>query len=358
MICPRCHRKYATDGPRVCPSDAEPLVGSSEIELVNARGTEEAGAVYAGRYVVRGLLGEGAWAKVYLAEDTRTHRAVAVKVLESPDARLPDARERFFREVRATDGVSHPNIVRMLDAGQRPDGAPYLVMEYLFGETLGERLRREHRLDVVSALWVARAVASALSAAHAAGVIHRDVKPDNVFLVGEPGNPFTLKLLDFGFARLQGHSAFTALGVTVGTLEYMAPEQAVRDNTGPCTDIYALGVLLYRIVTGELPFTGSDSEVLAQHLILAPTAPSAKVPDLDARLEAMILTAMRKLPRNRYPSMEDFLEDIDRVLEGRSEDLTAGIVWETDVYRPQTAYARTVAASLYKKLRLEAPAWE
>jgi eukaryotic-like serine/threonine-protein kinase len=358
MICPRCHRRYASEAPNPCPSDGEPLVSIPEIELVPTRPTDEIGVAYAKRYVVRGLIGKGAFAKVYLAEDTRTKRAVAIKVLESPDARVPDAKERFFREVKATDGVSHPNIVRMLDAGQRPDGAPYLIMEYLFGETLGERLQREQRLDIVSALWVARAVASALSAAHAAGVIHRDVKPHNVFLVGELGNPFTLKLVDFGFARLQGHSAFTALGITVGTLEYMAPEQAVRDNTGPCTDIYALGVLLYRIITGELPFTGSDSEVLAQHLILPPTAPSAKLPDLDARLEAMILTSMRKLPRNRYPSMEDFLEDIDCVLEGRSAELAAGTIWETDVYRPQTAYARTVAATLYKKLGIDLPNWQ
>lgn len=358
MICPRCHRKYPSDGPSACPSDGEALVSTSEIELAHAAPTAEAGSTYAGRYVVRGLLGEGAWAKVYLAEDARSGRAVAIKVLESPDARVPDAKQRFFREVRATEGVSHPNIVRMLDAGQRADGAPFLVMEYLYGETLGDRLRREQRLDVVSALWVARAVASALSATHAAGVIHRDVKPDNVFLVGELGNPFTLKLVDFGFARLQGQSAFTALGVTVGTLEYMAPEQAVRDNTGPCTDIYALGVLLYRIMTGQLPFTGSDSEVLAQHLVIPPTAPSAILPELDARVEAMILTAMRKLPRNRYPSMEDFREDIDCVLEGRSADLAAGVIWETDVYRPQTAYARTVAASLYKKLGVAQPNWD
>jgi serine/threonine-protein kinase len=357
MICPRCHRKYGGDAPPACPADGEALLDTSELELLAARPTEEAGMVYAGRYVVRGLIGRGASARVYLAEDARQKRAVAVKVLESPDARAADAKERFFREVRATEGVSHPNIVRMLDAGQRADGAPFLVMEYLFGETLGQRLRREQRLDVVSALWVVRAVASALSAAHAAGVIHRDVKPDNVFLVGELGNPFTLKLVDFGLARLQGASAFTALGVTVGTLEYMAPEQAVRDNTGPRTDIYALGVLLYRIITGELPFTGSDSEVLAQHLVLAPTAPSARLPELDPRVEALILTAMRKLPRNRYPSMEDFLEHIDCVLEGRTGE-TAGIIWETDVYKPQTAYARTVATSLYKKLGLTPPRWD
>ncbi|HMJ11409.1 MAG TPA: serine/threonine-protein kinase, partial [Polyangiaceae bacterium] len=196
MICPRCHRKYGADAPSLCPSDGESLVDASEIELVASQPTQEVGMVYSSRYVVRGLLGRGASARVYLAEDARQKRAVAIKVLESPDARNANAKERFFREVQATDGVSHPNIVRMLDAGQRPDGAPFLVMEYLYGETLGERLRREQRLDVVSALWVARAVASALAAAHAAGVIHRDVKPSNVRLLPDD----TIKLMDFGIA--------------------------------------------------------------------------------------------------------------------------------------------------------------
>jgi serine/threonine-protein kinase len=268
---------------------------------------------------------------------------------------LPDTKERFFREVRTTEALEHPSIVRVFDAGQRRDGAPYLVMEYLFGETLGARLRREQRVDVKSMLWIARHVASALAAAHSAGVIHRDVKPDNVFLLGQHGNPYALKIVDFGLARLQGQTGFTALGVTVGTLEYMAPEQAVKDNTGPCTDIYALGVIMYRLITGELPFSGTESEILAQHLILAPTAPSAKVPELDARVEAVILTAMRKLPRNRYPSMEDFLEDIDRLIQGNLDELAAGILWETDVYRPQSAYARNVAGILYKKLGIPMP---
>ena len=306
---------------------------------------------------MRGLLGEGAMARVYLAEDALTQKLAAIKVLESPDARVPDARERFFREVRTTEALEHPNIVRLLDAGQRRDGAPYLVMEYLFGESLGDLLRREPRLEVETALWIARDVAAALAAAHAAGAIHRDVKPDNIFLIGERGRPYALKIVDFGLARLQGQSGLTAMGVTVGTLEYMAPEQTVKDATGPRTDIYGLGVVLYRMLTGRLPFGGSDTEVLAHQLISPPVLPSSIDPAIDRRIETVIMTSMRKLPRNRYPSMEDLLEDLQRLRKEKEGEIASANVLEADVYVPQSAYAKTVAAALYKKLNQPLPSW-
>jgi eukaryotic-like serine/threonine-protein kinase len=357
MLCPRCHREYERAGERNCRFDGEPLTAVPEIELVATKPTPDTGTVYGKRYIVRGLLGEGAMARVYLAEDALTHKLAAIKVLESPDARVPDVRERFFREVRTTDGLEHPNIVRLLDAGQRRDGAPYLVMEYLFGESLGSWLRREPRLDIQKALWIARDTAAALAAAHAAGTIHRDVKPDNILMVGERGNPYALKIVDFGLARLQGQSGLTGMGVTVGTLEYMAPEQTVKDATGPRTDIYGLGVVLYRMLTGRLPFGGSDTEVLAHQLISPPVPPSSIDPEIDPRIEAVILTAMRKLPRNRYPSMEDLLEDLQRLRKERDGEPASATLLETDVYVPQSAYAKTVAAALYKKLNKPIPAW-
>ncbi len=356
MLCPRCHRESAAASERRCRFDGEELARVSELELVDAKPTSEAGTVYGKRYVVRGLLGEGAMARVYLAEDALTKKLAAIKVLESPDARIPETRERFFREVRTTEALAHPNIVHLLDAGQRRDGAAYLVMEYLFGESLGALLRREPRIDVKRALWIAHDAASALAAAHAAGTIHRDVKPDNIFLVGERGNAYALKIVDFGLARLQGQSSLTGMGVTVGTLEYMAPEQTVKDATGPRTDIYGLGVVLYRMLTGRLPFVGSDTEVLAHQLLSAPVPPSHFDPELDPRIEAVILTAMRKLPRNRYPSMEDLLVDLRRIHGGR-EAVESAILLEADVYVPQSAYAKTVAAALYKKLNRPLPAW-
>jgi serine/threonine protein kinase len=356
MLCPRCHREFEDVTEGLCPFDGEPLTNVAEIELVSSRPTPERGAVYGKRYMVRGLLGQGGMAHVYLAEDVFSQRLAAIKVLSNPDARAKNAKQRFFREMRTTQALAHPNIVRSLDAGQRRDGSPYLIMEYLYGESLGERLRRERRVELGEALWIARQAASALSMAHGAGVIHRDVKPDNVFLVGELGKPYAVKILDFGFARLQGQSGFTAMGVTVGTLEYMAPEQTVKDNTGPRTDMYALGVILYRMITGSLPFTGSEPEVLAQQLIAPPLRPSALLPQLDPRVERLILTTLRKLPRNRYPSMEDLLVDIDRVLDDASSDVGVPL-WEDDIYVPQAPYARNVAAFLYKKLGRTPPEW-
>jgi serine/threonine-protein kinase len=356
MICPRCHETYAGAAAKVCRHDGEPLTQVAEVELVESDATPDEGIAFGKRYVVRGLLGEGAMSRVYLAEDAFTKRLVAVKVLAGPDARVPEARERFFREVRTTGSLAHANVVELLEAGQRKDGSPYLVMEYLFGETLGERLRRDGWLELRQSLWIARQAASALAAAHQAGVIHRDIKPDNLFLVGERGRPRGIKVLDFGLARLQGESGFTAVGVTVGTLEYMAPEQAVKDNTGPRTDMYALGVVLYRMITGILPFGGSAAELLAQHVILEPPPLSDHVPGLDPRVEKVVLTTLRKLPRNRYPSMEDFIVDLDRLLDEQHDDV-GGMLWEPDVYVPQSAYARNVAGFLYAKLEREVPVW-
>ena len=355
MLCPRCHREYDASAEGRCRFDGEPLTSAPELTLVESKPTPEKGSAYSKRYVVRGLLGEGAMARVYLAEDALTHKLAAIKVLESPDARIPDARERFFREVRTTEALEHPNIVRLLDAGQRRDGTAYLMMEYLFGESLGDLLRREQRLPIDKALWIARDTAAALAAAHAAGVIHRDVKPDNIFLIGEPGRPYALKIVDFGLSRLQGQSGLTAMGVTVGTLEYMAPEQTVKDATGPRTDIYGLGVVLYRMLTGRLPFGGSDTEVLAHQLISPPEAPSNIDPAIDRRIETVIMTSMRKLPRNRYPSMEDLLEDLQRLRKEKEGEIASATIFEADVYVPQSAYAKTVAAALYKKLNRPLP---
>jgi eukaryotic-like serine/threonine-protein kinase len=356
MLCPRCHRRYEA-GAAYCSYDGDQLTDRSEIELIDAQPSSENGAVYGKRYIVRGLLGGGSMGRIYLAENAFSHEPVAIKVLEHREAKLEDPRARFLREARTIEALEHANIVRLLDAGTRPDGAPYLVMEYLYGESLGTRLKKNGRLEPREALWTAHQVAGALAAAHSAGVIHRDVKPDNVFLVGELGNPHGLKLVDFGLARLSGASALTAMGVTVGTLAYMAPEQAVRDATGPRTDIYALGVMMYRMVSGKLPFEGSDFDTLAQHVVTPARPLPELVPGIDPRIEAIVSTAMRKLPRNRYSTASELVEDLERVLAKRPGELGAGQLWEPDHYRPRSAYAKSVAAALYRKLGLEPPSW-
>lgn len=311
-------------------------------------------AVYGKRYLVRGKLGAGAMASVYLAEDMLTKEPVAVKVLDNAKAR--QAADRLLKEIRLTERLQHPSVVRIYDAGQRPDRTPYLVMEYLFGESLGDRLRRQPRLARDEALTIAWQLASALDAAHAAGVVHRDVKPDNLFLVGEKGNPYGVKLLDFGLARAVGETGMTAQGVAVGTLYYMAPEQTVSDRTGPRTDIYGLGVVLYRMLVGDLPFDGEHAKLLAQHLLVPPVPPSQRAPGLDERVDSVVLTALRKLPRNRFPTMVDFKDALATLLGHGSAPLFSEI-WEEDVYVPYHPYSRHISAILYQKLGMTPPEW-
>ncbi len=277
-----------------------------------------------GRYRIRGFVGKGAMARVYLAEDERTGQPVAVKVLEKPYRDDASVRERFHREARAASVIGHPSIVDVFAEGEREDdGAPYLVMEFLVGETVGDYLRREGTMSVALATSALAQAASALGAAHRAGIIHRDVKPDNLFLLGEPGDPYELKVVDFGLSRDAG-SNLTAAGVVVGTPSTMAPEQILGEGVDARTDVYALGMVLYAALTGASPFPsasaasrapssptdegGDEVATLAHHLWTRPIAPSARRPGLDPRVERVVLKAIRKRPEERHQSMDE-LED-------------------------------------------------
>jgi eukaryotic-like serine/threonine-protein kinase len=205
MICPACGRAFTDPDLRFCVEDGTPLIDpppappSPLIREAKVRPTREVGAVIEGRYVVRGFLGEGGMARVYLAEDTTTSGQVALKILRREQAGDRVSRERFLREIDVAATIVHPNIARILDAGERGDRSPFLVLEYLSGESMGEVLERERRFSEAYALELAAEAASALAAAHHAGVLHRDVKPDNLFLTVDG----RLKVVDFGFAKLK-----------------------------------------------------------------------------------------------------------------------------------------------------------
>jgi serine/threonine-protein kinase len=201
-----------------------------------------------------------------------------------------------------------------------------------------------------AALAVVTEIASGLAATHAVGVIHRDVKPDNIFLVGEKGNPKRAKIFDFSFARVQGGKALTTHGFILGTPEYMAPEQAVGDPAGQRTDVYGLGVVAYRMLTGSLPFEGQEASLLAQHLYVRPRLPGERNRDIPRHVEAIVMSALRKRPSNRYPSMQDLLEDLERVAGKRAGEVTANLVpWE-DVYEPRTPFSKDFAEKLKGRL--------
>jgi eukaryotic-like serine/threonine-protein kinase len=350
MICPACRRAFADPDIHFCVEDGTALVtaapaaaASPEIRRSTAQPTRELGVVVEGRYSIRGLLGEGGMGRVYLAEDIDTRRQVALKILRREQTGNRLSRERFLREVDVAAQLVHPSVCRILGAGERQDRAPYLVLELLEGEPLGAVLDRERVFAEPYALELTREAASALSAAHLAGVVHRDVKPENLFLTLDN----KLKVMDFGFAKLK-ETSVTATGMTMGTVPYMAPEQALADPVDGRTDVYGLGVTLFHMLTGSLPFDDpDDARLVAAHLYTPPPRPSALRPGLDPRVDRVVAAALRKRPDNRYASMAALLEDLERLLGRRDGDIGApepALV--PDVYEPRNPMSRAAARFL------------
>jgi serine/threonine-protein kinase len=290
----------------VCPRDATPLEDAPEAS------DPLLGKKLAGTYEIVGVLGEGGMGRVYEARHVRlSGKRYAVKMLHEELARQPDVVTRFQREAEAASALVHPNVVVVFDVNHTSDGRPYIVAELLEGEELGVYLERVGRLPGSAAAYIARHVCHALSAAHARGIIHRDMKPENVFLVGSAEAP-TIKVLDFGISKI-GESAqsLTKTGVVLGTPAFMAPEQARGDKVDERADVYAVGAILYRAVTGKKPFENLDAmATLSAVLVEEPPRPSSLEPSLPPALELVIQRAMAKKPAERYPSMAALEADL------------------------------------------------
>jgi tRNA A-37 threonylcarbamoyl transferase component Bud32 len=273
------------------------------------------GRILDGRYQLGSLLGVGGMARVYLADDRVLERRVAVKVLSSPYAQDPVFVERFRREARAAARLSHPNIVAVFDSGSDA-GEHYLVMEHVAGQSLAELLARQGRLAPRRAAELAVEVCAALSAAHAQGLVHRDVKPANV-LVGADGR---VKVTDFGIVKAAATATLTGIGTVLGTAAYLSPEQAQGRPVDARSDLYSLGCVLYELCTGSPPFgSGANSSpvaVASQHLHQPPEPPSARNPQVDAGLDGVVLTALAKDPAQRYQSAVELEDALERVLAG------------------------------------------
>ncbi len=304
--------------------------------------TRELGAVVEGRYVIRGFLGEGGMARIYLAEDVRTGERVALKILRREHAGNSGGRRRFLREIDVAAALVHPGIARILDAGERPDRVPFMVLEYLSGESMGAVLERERRFpEPIRARAGHRTPPRPSPPPTRAGVVHRDVKPDNLFLTVDG----RLKVVDFGFAKLK-EGSLTATGMTLGTVPYMAPEQALADAVDGRTDVYGLGVTLFHMLTGSLPFESrSDARLVAAHLYDPAPAPSSRCPGLDPRVDDVVLGALRKRPDHRYASMQALLEDIERLLGERPGPVTPppSPAPGVDAYVPENPMSRAAA---------------
>jgi eukaryotic-like serine/threonine-protein kinase len=266
-----------------------------------------------GNYVVEREIGRGGMGVVYLARHLSLGRRAAIKVLRPEAGGDPLQVQRFFNEARATSEIRHAHIVEVLDFGTLPDGGPsYLIMEWLEGRSLTEALRAAPRFALPRALRVASAIGRALGAAHARGIVHRDLKPDNVFLVERDGEPDFVKVLDFGIAKLLGERAASQLatrtGELVGTPSYMSPEQCRGLPVDPRTDVYALGVILYEMLTGRLPFQAAGlGDLLLAHMIDPPPPLDAGVP---ARVAQAVMRALEKDAARRFARMDELLREL------------------------------------------------
>ncbi|WP_437939448.1 protein kinase domain-containing protein [Sorangium sp. So ce341] len=279
------------------------------------------GTTFDHRYKIERLLGEGGMGFVYLARHKVIDKRVAVKVLRAELARDREIFERFVQEARAASSIGNPHIVDISDFGDLPDGSTYFVMEYLEGVSLAQLIDSPNELPMDRICHIALQLSAGLAAAHDAGIIHRDLKPDNVFVVPRGSDPNFVKILDFGIAKVSTSTTtkLTRAGAVFGTPHYMSPEQAAGAPIDHRTDIYSLGVMLYELVSRQLPFNADNfMGILTQHMYKAPVPIRALVggPDCPPGLEAVILKCLSKKPESRYQSMSDLHDDLERVRSG------------------------------------------
>ncbi len=269
------------------------------------------GTVLSGRYRLEAKLGSGGMSTVYLARDTTLDRSVAVKVMHREMSEQPDQLERFRQEARAVAKFSHPNVVSVIDAGE-DGGFPYIVFEYVEGETLKQRISRLGALDAQEALAYAIEIARGLTVAHARNMVHRDIKPQNVLIDAEG----RAKLTDFGISRQLEQDGMTATGRVLGTTDYVAPEQAMGRGADQRSDIYSLGVVLYEMLIGQVPFhADSQVGVAMKHVNEELPDVQARRPDLSAAAALVVERSTAKDPRERYQSVGEMIDDLSTALE-------------------------------------------
>jgi serine/threonine-protein kinase len=337
--CPECGQRFSRDAV-FCPYDGARLEAGAMEPLVDPL----VGTSVDGRYEVLDLLGEGGMGRVYRVRHRALGRDFAMKVLRRDLSTDGELVSRFLREAKATASVHHPNVVQISDFGALPDGVPYFVMELLVGHTLGQVIKAGGPIPAGRAVRLIKQVANALGAAHAAGVIHRDLKPDNVFLLGGAtaaalaapvgesfdagraramlGDQVESRVVDFGAAKIIGASRVTRTGIVFGTPHYMSPEQASGGPVDHRADVYALGIIMYEMFTGRVPFEADTyMGVLTQHMFVQPIPPSQvseAARELGA-LEDLTLRCLEKRPEGRFASMADLVRALDEAFVMRED---------------------------------------
>jgi len=302
LVCKICGAKWRGE-PSVCPLDGGPLEQLPDALI---------GRTIAGRYVITERLGAGGMGTVYKARHEVVGRDVAIKFLAPDLAGDKTNRERFLREAKAANRIDHEHIIDITDYGETPDGLAYLVMEYLDGMPLSGAIVNG---PVASwrAVHIAQQIASALARAHELDVIHRDIKPDNVFLLRRNGESDFVKLLDFGLAKMRGEMRLTASGAVFGTPEYMAPEQARGKPLTGKADLYALGCVMHEMLTGHPPFEGATPDLILRHIREVPPPPSSLVEGIPPDLDALVAKLLEKEPSHRHSDAHHLHEELRRV---------------------------------------------
>src|SRR5215208_1331161 len=265
------------------------------------------------RYEMRGLVGSGGMADVYLAHDEVLDRDIALKLLKARYAEDEEFVERFRREAKSAAALTSPYIVPIFDRGETEDGTYYIAMEYLPGGSLKDRIRIRGALPPRTAVEVALQIAEALQAAHKRSVIHRDVKPDNVLYADSEH----VKVVDFGIARAAEATTISHIGDILGSVKYMSPEQAAGEQVGPASDLYSLGVILYEMLTGAVPFpVDIPADVPVKHAEEPPPYPTEANPEVSEVMDAVVMRLLAKDPEGRYGSAAELIEELRQVRDG------------------------------------------
>jgi eukaryotic-like serine/threonine-protein kinase len=367
--CPTCGASYADDL-AFCPNDGTATVVRSGAPPSDAL----VGSIIDGRYRVEARIGEGGMGVVYRASHVVLKKALAIKVMRSEQAHDGEVVQRFVQEARSSSAIGHPNIIGISDFGTTQDGSVYFAMEYLEGQTLGKAME-DGGIERERAIALFLQITSALEAAHQNGIVHRDLKPDNIFLAKLGGQTDVVKILDFGIAKVKNAAAkITRTGMVFGTPHYMSPEQAAGQAVDQRSDIYSLGVIMFQVFAGQLPFDAeSYMGVMTKHMFDPPPRPSSVKPGLRGSIEDVILMALAKKPEERYQSMLAIKEDFERLRRGERVSasdlpivsgmgdtlplatLSGQAVIEAGAGRPSAAGARDTALSVEIPIRRRPP---
>lgn len=324
-FCPRCGTRYG-DEFNVCTED-----GTKLQEMPPEPAADPfVGTVVDNRYRIEKLIGEGGMGLVYQVTHVAIGKRLAMKVLRGEMARDKEVVQRFIQEAQSASSIGHENIIGISDFGRLPDDSVYFVMEFLDGESLTAVIGRGGSIPVSEAIHIIRQIASALGAAHARGIVHRDLKPDNIYLVKRgDGSTNFVKVLDFGIAKVGGAaSKLTKAGMVFGTPHYMSPEQAAGQTVDHRTDIYALGVIMYEMFVGRVPFDADTfMGILTKHMFEPPTPISQATPGGSrlGALEDITMKALEKKPESRYQSMAELIGDLERMHTGAQSVVKIGM---------------------------------